>query len=330
MKRSTKRARWRRSLLAAAFCVLAGACGGNTSAPIAGESAAAETPVTSTGVSNGVTSTSNNDGSPAPAQVTTIADSQLPSDTLATITDRGSLRIGYSENAQLPYFAASGTAEPGGFEGELGAEIASRLAPGLGVEWVPVPAANRFDGLAVGDFDVYLSTTVHTASRESDAAWSQPYLLNGVVAIVPSPSAATTVADLDGLTVAVPDGTQLGALFDEALATSGVSADIVPLLGPASDAVLSERADAAVADWLAAVGALSQPPASDALTMVGIDFLRRPVAAATAHGDPAFGQAVDAAIGSVIDDGTWALLFEEWFGFPPQWSASDMAAVLPG
>ena len=260
---------------------------------------------------------------------------RAPSATFNAIVSRGVIRIGIrSDDARLPRFAVQidGT----GFEPDLGREIAARLFGGITVELPPVGTSNRFDRLQEGAIDLLIRTTSHFASREELAAPTSNYFLSGPAFTVLTNSGISSLADLEGKTIAVvtgigdtATGTNLQTVLQAALTDAGVTVEFL-MLEAGTDIVATGPSllDAGQADALGWEYASGISRSRSDLTTIPIRF-DDPWAIWTANTDTDFRDEVDAALLAIINDGTWANLFTQWFGFDPPWTAEEMLAVPP-
>ncbi|GMR03001.1 MAG: hypothetical protein BMS9Abin20_1360 [Acidimicrobiia bacterium] len=132
---------------------------------------------------------------------------------------------------------------------------------------------------------------------------------------------------LGGKTVAVLDGTADEAVLRDALDAANVKAAITTMgaFAQVEDAVVTGTTDAGTMSYPTAIIVQSRSPVP--LAIVPIDLLRNPIAIVTPRGDVTFQQAVNEALQTVIDDGTWLALFEEWIGSPPPFTVEEMSAV---
>lgn len=305
------------------FALIAGACGG-------GDAAVDTTATTSATTTINITTT--NPASPDTTEGATSSTAAPPaaagvSDTLQAILDRGAIRIAVGPR-MTPFRIDLTSATPSGFEVALASAVVNVIAPGVAVEFTEIGYAQRFAGLAEGAFDMELGLTFHTKARESSAQFSIPYFLGGLAVLVNADSDVMSIADLEGedvLYVYVGGGSSEAAMKDT-FAAAGAS-----VVGPAEssaqlvDSLLAGRVKAAAMVYPRAVVEQSKPGAS--FRVVPIDILRNPIAIATPLDDVAFQQEVSKALQSLIDDGTWLKLFEEWIGTPAPWTTEEMAGV---
>ncbi len=315
--------------LAAIWLLVVGACGGDDDAGT--DDPPGDGTTTTTSAATAPDDDSEPDESPdddtADATTSTESAASGPSETLAAITSRGSIAIGMPFELE-PFRSGLDT----GFEPELATAVAENLAPGVTVEFVERGgAANRFNNLATGTYDLLFGLSEHTISRESEANWSPPYLVNGVVALVMAGSGIETVDDLAGTDVVTLDGNLTATRFNEALAAASVTpgtTSTVQSPPQATEAVRGGTADAYAMGWIEAMVEMSKP-GGEVFAVVPVDVLSQPIAIASASADPAFAQEVGAALDAVIAEGTWLALAEQWLGGSPPWTVEEMAGVAP-
>jgi polar amino acid transport system substrate-binding protein len=205
--------------------------------------------------------------------------------TLAVIEESGVIRLCAHPNS-LPY--ASKTAEPPGFQVELGRALAKQLGVSLTMGWILI----SYD-LPRTDCDIILDTIADPdAPPDFGIKLSKPYYRSGVALAVPPGSPITSFAALNGQTkVGVQTGSLAAMTLDhdmlaalaahevDAAAVSPISAGYYNHIHPDQPVTILPP-DAAERDlaWNVAVG------------------LRRP--------DDALREAIDAAIDHLSRDGT--------------------------
>lgn len=128
--------------------------------------------------------------------------------TLAAIRDRGSIGLCAHPNS-LPF--ASRTAEPHGFQVELGEALAQQLGVSLVLEWVLISYQ-----IPRADCDIILDRiAADDAPTDFGIKLSKPYYRSGVGLAVPPGSALTSFNDLDSHTkVAVQTGSIAAMTID--------------------------------------------------------------------------------------------------------------------
>ena len=237
------------------------------------------------------------------------------SDTFNAIASRGTIRIGVLRDSNLDAI--------GEFELALGLEIVARLFGAINVDRVPVSAADRFAALQDGTIDLLIRTTTHTTSREERFTPTSNYFLDGLRVTVPTSSGINSLADLDGLTLAVMLDTTFEARIRATLADEGVAVEFVSLdnLNTALDLLDSGQVDGL--GWSYSF-AITQE--RDDLTAISVS-MDDPWALWTAS--PDFRDEVEVALLALIEDGTWEALFSQAFGFDAPWTIKEMLAVPP-
>ncbi|HEV7398523.1 MAG TPA: cation:dicarboxylase symporter family transporter [Pyrinomonadaceae bacterium] len=126
---------------------------------------------------------------------------------LATVRERGRLRVGYIANS-MPYCFENGNGELVGFDVEMAYTLAEEL--GVALDFVPVTNENIADVLDTGQCDVVMSGVIMTTNRANRMAFSSNYLDETLAFIVPDYrradfSEASWIRKTPGLRVAVPN-----------------------------------------------------------------------------------------------------------------------------
>lgn len=120
-------------------------------------------------------------------------------DTLAEIKARGKLIVGVKTDYK-PFGYLDPSGKVIGIEPELAADVARRL--GVGIEYVPVVAANRIQFLQQGRIDLMIATMSDTAEREQIVGIVKPnYYDSGADVLARKGSGLKTWADVKGKTL---------------------------------------------------------------------------------------------------------------------------------
>lgn len=206
-----------------------------------------------------------------------------------------------------------------GLDADLALAVSNAM--GLELEWSVVNFDGILAGIEAGRYDATFSSFSVTEDRLQSVDMVS-YFSSGTAIMVPKGEAGdyTEATDLCGKTVGVQTGTtqalEILPSIDEECAAAGLDA-IDQMVLPAQDnvnqAVASGRADAMVADnALVAFYAQEQPDAYEAVP--GLLFDEAPIGVAMPklpEGEslvPAF----EAAFQAIMDDGTYAAIFEAW------------------
>jgi ABC-type amino acid transport substrate-binding protein len=262
---------------------------------------------------------------PAPTLVATVEESAggsyLATSAFADAIRRaGVIRIGINE------FLGPPLGGPAGFERALIDELIPRLfGSDVAVELISLTAADRFVALDTGDIDLLVRNTTRTSSREELATFTNTYFLDGLSFGV-RPGTATSLPELSGVV-----GTIAGSTFEAntiaVLSAAGASVRVDGYEG--SDAMIgaynSGQVDAVTLDFSALL-ARRFAGELDA-EVLWADFAFEPMAAAVPLGEEEFADEVDAAIVSIIDDGTWLEIYRVTFGDDPPYTTAEMRAA---
>ena len=132
--------------------------------------------------------------------------------TLDAIIDRGYMMCGVKTSQfGMGYLDDDGTYS--GLDIEYCRAIAAAIGldPDMDIEYVLATGSNRFELLASGDVDVLIRTTTWTTSRDADLnadfAGINFYDGQGMLVNLDAHAGATSIMDLDGVTVCVGSGT---------------------------------------------------------------------------------------------------------------------------
>jgi polar amino acid transport system substrate-binding protein len=225
--------------------------------------------------------------------------------TLAMIRESGAIRLCAHPNS-LPY--ASRTAEPPGFQVEVGQALAKQLGVSLTMGWILI----SYD-LPRTDCDIILDTISDPgAPPDFGISLSKPYYRSGVALAVPPGSAISSFAALNGHTKV---GVQTGSLAAMTLDQRGVRISVFGFDDDMLAALAAHEIDAAAVSPISAgyynhthpeqhVTILPPEEAERELTWNVAVGLRRP--------DDALREAVDAAIGHLSNDGTIAGIYANY------------------
>jgi ABC-type amino acid transport substrate-binding protein len=89
----------------------------------------------------------------------------------------------------------------------------------------------------------------------------------------------------------------------------------------------SGQADALASDWETHLSTVEQN--RDIYQSVGPRLTSNPFGIIVSLDDPVFRNEVDAALLSIIEDGTWQIIYNRWISEPPPWAIEDMLNAPP-
>ncbi len=123
---------------------------------------------------------------------------------VADIVERGVLRVGVKNDVLGFGFQDLLSGEYSGMEIDLAMKMAEQL--GVEVEFTAVTAATRTELLDSGDLDCVIATFTITEERKESWAFTTPYYVDAVTALVEDASGVTNLEGLVGQTIGVSSG----------------------------------------------------------------------------------------------------------------------------
>jgi basic membrane protein A len=240
------------------------------------------------------------------------ATEEAAAETVGGGTDFGVVTVGM--NAEYPPFEfVDESGEISGFDVDLVNAIAE--VAGFEVELVNTRWDGIFVALQSGEFDMVASAATITEEREEIVDFSNPYFNAGQMIAVPEADAETITSpeDLPGLRVGVQGGTTGDIAVSEIEGVEVVRYDEITL---AFQALGAGDIDAIVNDGPVSADIISKNPELGAV-LVGDPFTDEFYGIAVQPDLPELLDAVNAALETIIADGTYAQIYQEWFGMEP-------------
>ncbi len=243
-----------------------------------------------------------------------VAATSQPTAERATRSQVEGQTIKVGTNAEYPPFES--VDEQGniiGFDVELMDAIAADA--GFEIEWVNTKWDGIFTALASGEFDAVISAATITPEREEEVDFSNPYFLAGQIISVRAADAenVATPDDLAGKRVGVQTGTTGDTFATEIPGVEVVRFDEATL---AFQALGNEEIDAVIVDAPTSVDIIANNPDLNLVT-VGEALTDEFYGIAIRPDFPELLDAVNASLVNVIADGTYAAIFEAYFGALP-------------
>jgi polar amino acid transport system substrate-binding protein len=222
----------------------------------------------------------------------------------------GVLSVG-SDIAYPPMeFFITGTEDPDGFD----IDLAKALAAELGVEAEFINTG--FDGIILAlqteEFDIIMSAMTITEEREEQIGFI-PYLNVGTGIVVPAgnPDNIQDLEDLCGLTVTVQIGTIQEQMANEIeCAEDSVNVVTFDTNPPAVEDVRTGGADANLSDFPVAL--FDAQESGGALEVVEAQLAPEPYGIGVRKESEALRQALEGALQTLRDNGTYDELLEKW------------------
>lgn len=154
-------------------------------------------------------------------------DELLSSDVIKRIQKEGVLKAGVKQDVpNFGYFSP----ESNKYEG-MEIDIVRRIAKSLGVKvsFTPVTAQTREAVIDNGQVDIVIGTYTITPERQASYSFSDPYYTDEVGFLVNKASHFTSIADMDGSTIGVAQGSTTKGLIEEYAKAHNLSFDFVQL-----------------------------------------------------------------------------------------------------
>lgn len=225
-----------------------------------------------------------------------------------------------SDTSFVP-FAFEEDGEYVGFDMDMINEIADRV--GFEVELETTNFDGIIPGLQTGSFDIAIAGIGITEERAEVIDYTSPYYMSGLrIAVSVDEEEIQGVEDLEGMTVASRLGSTSADYINENI--EGATANTYEQLdqaylsveGGGSDAILYDAPN--VEYYVSTAG-------EGSLQVVGDLFEAENYGIAVSQGNEDLVEAMNDAIAEIIDDGTYAEMYSEWFGEEPAW-LDDLAA----
>ena len=222
-------------------------------------------------------------------------------DTLKKIKDSGSITMGVRESSGALAFTL-GDGKYTGFHYDVCQHVIADIQKQLGmakidVKYQPVTSQNRIPLVQNGTVDLECGSTTNNATRQKDVSFAPTLYVEEVRIATKANSGVTSIATLNGKTVATTTGTTSVQLLRKNKRAAGM--DFKELNGKDhSDSFLlleSGRAD---------------------YRIVGEVLSVEPIAIMYRKDDPAFRKAVDDSVRNIAKSGEAAKLYDKWFMQP--------------
>lgn len=264
--------------------------------------------LTLTGCVNNST-TPESTGSAEDVAVDEAAVALLPED----ITSAGTLIIGTDPN-YAPNEFKDDAGNPTGWAIELGDALAAKL--GLTTEWRPSGFDKIIPSVTGGSYNIGISSFTDNAERQKVVDFVNYY--NAGIQWAQPIGGSVDPANACGLTVSVQATTyeetdELPAKSEECVAAGKQPINILKFdtQDEATLALSQGRSDAMSADSPVTLFAVSRESVKDKIEVAGPAFDVAPYGIAIAKGS-ALVEAIQAAMQSLVDDGTYGAILEEW------------------
>ena len=247
----------------------------------------------------------------ADSTASATATSSEATETESAAADAEPLIIGTSGTYNPITFSDGGTLT--GYDIEWGEAIGEEL--GRPVEFVEGQLAGLLTGLQSGQYDLVMSALTITPERQEAIDFSDPYLADGVVAVVVEGSdVVPDISDLTGVKVGVIGGSG----YHKAVEAIGGYTELVEY--PDAPRGFADLKNGRIDDYAAGkipatTFVTNDSPGGSPLEIAGEPLELLPAAVGVAKGNEELQTQVSEAIAAIRADGRGDALATSWFGF---------------
>ena len=242
-------------------------------------------------------------------------------DTIAKVKSSGVITMGVRDSSGgLSYTLGDG--KYAGFHVDLCQRIVANLEKAVGkkleVKYLPVTSQNRIPLTQNGTVDIECGSTTNSAARQKDVAFVDTTYVEEVRIAVKVNSGITSIAQLNGKTVATTTGTTSVQLLRKHERANGVNFNEVFGKDHADSFLLLEsgRADAFVMDGQILAGNIATSKNPSAYKIVGEVLSVEPIAIMIRKDDPAFKKLCDDTVIGYMKSGEIQKIYDKWFMQP--------------
>ena len=239
--------------------------------------------------------------------VAALATPAFAQSALDQIKEAGALRIG-TEGTYAPFTFHDASGELVGFDVEIGRAIAEQL--GVDAQFVEGPWDGLIAGVDANRYDVVINQVGITEERQAKYDFSEPYIASKAALVVKADNTDITgFEDLKGKTSAQSLTSNFGKL------AQGYGAELVGTEGfdQSIALVLQGRADATINDSLSFYDFRKQQPDA-AVKIVATEEDADFSGVLLAKNKPELLEAINQALTTIQDDGTYAEISNKYFG----------------
>lgn len=247
-----------------------------------------------------------------------VASAEGHGGTLDKIAASGEIVIGHRESS-VPFAYLDSNQQPVGYSIDLCMKIVDAVSAELGqeltVKYVPVNPKTRIALMANGTIDLECGSTTNNLTRQQQVEYLPVTFVTGTKILTRKDSGINSVADLDGKTVAVAQGTTNERALLAAIDAAGLDVKILPVRDIAEGmlSLETDRVDAYSSDHILLHGAVTKSKSPDDFAVVG-DFLSfDPYALMVRRDDSAFELVGKKALAEVFRSGEINAIYAKWF-----------------
>jgi glutamate/aspartate transport system substrate-binding protein len=243
-------------------------------------------------------------------------------DTLAKITERGSIVLAYRESS-VPFSYLDGPGKPIGFGVDIANKVAEAVRQATGkkdlrIEYQAVTSQNRVPLVANGSVDLECGSTTNNAARAKEVAFAVNYFYASSRLLVKKSSGIHKLGDLAGKAIATTTGTTTFGQLRKLSLEKNLNLSVVPAKDHADGFLLVEsgRAQAFAMDDILLAGLMLNAKNPDDYAIVGEPLQVEAYACMVRKDDAAFKKLVDGTLTAMMKSGEFEKLYKKWFMSP--------------
>lgn len=243
-------------------------------------------------------------------------------DTLAKITERGSIVLAYRESS-VPFSYLDGPGKPIGFGVDIANKVAEAVRQATGkkdlrIEYQAVTSQNRVPLVANSSVDLECGSTTNNAARAKEVAFAVNYFYASSRLLVKKSSGIHKLGDLAGKAIATTTGTTTFGQLRKLSLEKNLNLSVVPAKDHADGFLLVEsgRAQAFAMDDILLAGLMLNAKNPDDYAIVGEPLQVEAYACMVRKDDPAFKKLVDGTLTAMMKSGEFEKLYKKWFMSP--------------
>ncbi|THT98462.1 transporter substrate-binding domain-containing protein [Lampropedia puyangensis] len=246
------------------------------------------------------------------------------SGTLQKIKDNGFIQIG-ARDSQIPFsYKIDASGDPIGFTNDICLQIVEAVKTKLGlpkleVRYTMLNSTNRIPLLQNGTVDLDCATTTNSTQRQQQVDFAPSHFATSITAAVKKSSGITSLADLNGKTVATVSGSTSIQLLRAARKNSDFDVKELAVKDTSDGFILlsTGRADAYVLDDVQLAGMIATAPNPAEYTILTHESLRQePYGIMLRKNDPEFKALVDETVSGLMKSGAIEQIYSKWFESP--------------
>ncbi len=230
----------------------------------------------------------------------------VAADELETLKEKGVVRIAMS-GAYPPFNFVNDQNEVVGFDPAIGKEIISRM--GLETEIVTTAWDGIIGGLLANKYDAIVGSMTITEERDKVVDFVGPYYTTKRAIFTKPDSGITSVSQLDDVRV----GVTLGETHEEWAKAQGYKVKTYKGLPELLLELENGRVDVIVNDSIAAILAMTEKGQEFAM-IEDLETDEFGAGIAIREGNPELAAAMQEALDSMMEDGTYTKIAEKWIG----------------